>query len=95
MQIDTNGVEIGDTVRDTITGFEGKVIGITQWTTGCARANVQPRVSTADPSKIPEAYAVDVLTLEVTEEGPRHVATFDKELVGASKGGPPTVVTRR
>jgi hypothetical protein len=35
----------GDTVRDTITGFEGVVIGVrvTFWLNGCRRYGIQPR----------------------------------------------------
>lgn len=98
MYIDTNGFEIGDKVRDTVTLFEGIIVGITQWTTGCARASVQPQMSpkaVKDGEKIRDAYSIDCLTLMMLEPGPRHEAkALDPELVGATKGGPPTLVER-
>jgi hypothetical protein len=87
VNIDTNGIEIGDKVRDTITGLEGIVTGMTQWTTGCARAIVQAPID--KDGKVPDGYSVDVLQVVVTTPGPRHGAT------NTNKGGPrPTPVRR-
>lgn len=36
-------VSLGDIARDTITGFEGVVICLSQWLHGCRRATLQPR----------------------------------------------------
>lgn len=91
MDIDTNGFEIGDRVRDEDSGFEGVIVGITQWRTGCARASVQPKVSAASTDgKLPDAMAFDVLSLQMVAAGPRHEAEPDPEAVGARRGGPPT-----
>jgi hypothetical protein len=87
MFIDTNGIEIGDKVRDQITGLEGIVTGMTQWTTGCARAIVQPPVD--KENKVPDGISVDVLQLAVTKPGPRHGAA------NTTKGGPRPTPTRR
>jgi hypothetical protein len=35
-------IELGDVVRDSITGFEGVVIADTSWLHGCRRLTVQP-----------------------------------------------------
>jgi hypothetical protein len=35
---DITEIELGDTYRDTITGFEGKVVGRADYLTGCAQA---------------------------------------------------------
>jgi len=35
-------VELGDIVRDSVTGFEGIVEGITLWRFGCRRIQVRP-----------------------------------------------------
>lgn len=98
MQIDTNGIEIGDKVRDTITDFEGVVIGVTQWTTGCARLTVQPPMTAKgkeDGVKLPDSFfSFDALTLEIIRWGPRHDATPDPKSIGAGKGGPPTLSIR-
>lgn len=107
MEIDTKGFEIEDVVRDRITGFEGKITGITQWSTGCARASVQAPWDPEKGGKIPDAYSIDVLTLDLVEAGPRHqpdTEQTDPEAaaalypsaasVGADKGGPAELIER-
>lgn len=79
MDVDTNGYELGDYVRDTVTGAEGTITGIHQWLTGCARVSVQGRV--AKDGKVPDANSSDVLQLELIKAGPKHD-------VNRSKGGP-------
>ena len=34
---------LGDEVKDTITGFKGIVVARTEWLNGCARVTVQPQ----------------------------------------------------
>jgi hypothetical protein len=36
-------VSLGDTARDTITGFEGVVVCLSQWLHGCRRVTLQPQ----------------------------------------------------
>lgn len=36
-------IKLGQTARDTITGFEGVVVAETKWLHGCVRLTVQPR----------------------------------------------------
>lgn len=36
-------IELDDEAQDAITGFEGKVVGITTWLNGCRRIGVQSR----------------------------------------------------
>lgn len=36
-------IDLGDTVRDSITGFQGVVICRAKWLHGCERLTVQPR----------------------------------------------------
>jgi hypothetical protein len=38
-----NEIQLGDVVKDRISGFSGVVIGITQWMYGCRRISVQPQ----------------------------------------------------
>lgn len=38
-----NKIELGDVARDSITGFEGVVIGETRWIHGCVRFALQPK----------------------------------------------------
>lgn len=37
-------VELGDKARDTVSGFEGIVVGQTEWLNGCVRYCLQPPV---------------------------------------------------
>lgn len=91
MYIDSNGFEIEDKVRDRITGFEGTIVGIVQWTTGCARASIQPPMTDKfreEGKGVPQAYDFDCLNLEMITEGPRHAKAADPVATGARKGGP-------
>lgn len=36
-------ITLGDVARDTITGFEGVVVCISQWLHGCRRLTIQPK----------------------------------------------------
>ena len=36
-------IKLGDLAKDTITGFEGVVIAITEWLHGCRRMTLQPK----------------------------------------------------
>ena len=58
-------IPLGAVVKDSITGFEGKAIGRTEWVTGCATVTVQPRVD--KEGKIPESRTIDEPTLEVVK----------------------------
>ncbi len=35
-------IELGDLAKDVVTGFEGVVIGITEWLHGCTTVTVRP-----------------------------------------------------
>lgn len=37
-----NKIELGSVARDKITGFEGAVVAVTQWLTGCLRYGLEP-----------------------------------------------------
>lgn len=36
-------IALGDQVKDTITGFDGIVVAITNWLNGCRRITIQPK----------------------------------------------------
>jgi hypothetical protein len=57
-------VSPGDEVRDSLSGFTGIVVALTQWFNQCQRATVQPPLD--KDGKIPPAEAFDVEQLEVT-----------------------------
>lgn len=79
MDIDTNGLALGDTAKDEITGYEGIVIGVHQWYSGCAQISLQgPR---GKDGKVPDTWGCDVTRLVLVTAGPRHIAD-------RTKGGP-------
>lgn len=63
-------IELGDTARDTITGFKGVVIARTQWINNCDRLMLQPPVD--KEGKVPEACSFDEPSLELVKAGPAH-----------------------
>ena len=59
-------MKLGDTVKDSITGFEGIMIAETKWIDGCTRAGIQP-TTLMDGLPIPERW-FDVQRVKVIEE---------------------------
>lgn len=73
-------INLGDEVRDTITGFKGVAIARTEWITGCDRYTVSPKVD--KDGKMGENQSFDGPTLVVTKaKKPIKVKT-------EKKGGP-------
>ncbi len=62
-------VNLGDEVKDKITGFRGVVIGITRWLNGCSRVGIQPRKVIKDKGKIAEAEWTDENQLDIVKRG--------------------------
>ena len=60
--------ELGETVRDSVTGFKGVVTAITSWLNGCIRCVVQPPVD--KDGKVPAAESFDYEQLETVEPAP-------------------------
>ena len=50
-------INLGDKVKDSVTGFTGIAIGRTQWLQGCDRIVVQPQV--AKDGKLPDSATFD------------------------------------
>lgn len=55
-------VELGDRVKDKITGFSGIVIAKAEWITGCVRIGVLPEKS---EGSLPEPEWIDEVYLEI------------------------------
>lgn len=80
-------IEVGDTARDSITGFEGVAIARTEWLNGCARIMIQPKA--LHEGKPVEAQCFDEMQVELVEQkgfkpgretgGPRPAATRAKD----------------
>lgn len=56
-------MNLGDTVRDTITAFEGVVVSRHEYLNGCVRLGVQPRAM--HEGKPVESQAFDIEQLEL------------------------------
>lgn len=88
---ETPMVNLGDEVRDTVTGFRGVVIGKTLFLHGCTRVGVQPPVGTDGTLK--EAAWFDEPQMEVLTPGkvrPALAASAERE-----RGGPMISVPTR
>lgn len=67
-------INLGDTARDTITGYTGVVISRHEYLNGCVRFALQPTSLDKD-GKVQASEAFDVEQLEVIEESkPRSAA---------------------
>lgn len=85
-------VDLGDHVRDRITGFEGIITGITRWLTGCDRAVVQSRILHEGRPQMSESF--DVMQLELIE---RAVIKIEPQQTndGERTGGPRPTPSKR
>lgn len=60
-------VELGDLVKDKVTGFKGVAMGRTTWLFGCDRISVQPQGLTKD-GKTYEVQSFDEPQLEIIKK---------------------------
>lgn len=72
-------VQLGQIVKDRVTGFTGMVVAISTWLNGCNRIGVQSQTEKKDGLPI-EPYFVDEQQLDIIEEV--------KEPVKEKRGGP-------
>ena len=59
--------ELGDKVKDRVTGAEGIVIGYSRWLTGCDTVGIAPRVSKGGSEA--QTVWVDVTRVKVLKKG--------------------------
>lgn len=94
--------QLGDKVKDRVTGFEGVVVGRTEWLNGCVRLSVQPEGVDKD-KKVFAMEAFDEHQLVVTKANHvvrghlvQRVPTTEPEpvKVARSTGGPMPSVGR-
>lgn len=60
-----SSINLGDKVKDTVTGLTGIAVGKTEWLNGCIRYVVQASVD--KDGKVPVAESVDAQQLVVVE----------------------------
>lgn len=85
-------INLGDRVRDPITGFCGIVTALTTWLNGCQRASVQPESlkdgipQSSEHFDVPQLELVDAAVHKPVTLRPQ--TSFDRVVV-AGTGGPP------
>ncbi len=70
-----NSIQLGDTVKDTITGVMGVVVSISNWLNGCQTLQVQPtHLKDGVPvDRIPfDVEQVELVSRRVTPKTERH-----------------------
>lgn len=77
-------ISLGDKARDTISGFEGIVVAITNWLNGCQRITIAPQ-------KIHDGKVIDSHTFDAEQVA---VVTPAAPLAVAPTGGPSIAPTR-
>lgn len=60
-------IELGDKVRDRISGLEGIVIGLTKWLYGCVRVSIQPQES--KDGRPADSFTIDEPQCELVKSG--------------------------
>lgn len=79
-------VDLGDQVRDKVTGFKGIVTGKAQYLTGCKQVLVTPKVG--EDGKYLDACWLDVDRVEIIGKGIVQIEVVDN-------GGPQQSPSRR
>lgn len=91
-----NKIELGDKVKDQVSGIEGIVIGMTKWLAQCDRAVVQ--ATGAHEGRPYDGFSVDVTQLQVLEKGVMkptvQVVAIEEKKETIKKGGPRPTPTR-
>lgn len=94
-------IQLGDRVRDRLTGFEGIVIAVTEWLYNCRRITVQPTDLDKDGA-VAKTESFDEDQLEVIQAGafvakvPARAAAPETVATAPDKtGGPRDTPSRR
>jgi len=80
----SNRIELGQRVRDPVSGFEGIAVSRHEYIHGCERINIQPECG--EDKKLPTSETFDALGLEIIGAGVTH-GLLDK-VSRALRGGP-------
>lgn len=75
---------LGAKARDTVTGFEGIIIGRNEWLNGCVQYAIKPKVN--DKGEIMEAEWIDEQQLEIVRKTTK--VTLVKKTGGPQKDAP-------
>lgn len=80
-------IKLGDKVKDPISGFEGVVVGRTDWLWGCVQLGVQP--AALHEGKPVERQWFDETALEVIENRGGGLGPNQRPTGGPTRIGPP------
>lgn len=80
-------VNLGDEVKDTVTGFQGIASSRTIYLNGCERIGIQPPMD--KEGKIPEAYHFDIDQIQVIKAGKVKGANSKLETKATARTGGP------
>lgn len=80
-------LNLGDLVKDTVTGFTGVIVAYTTWLNGCIRVTVQPRE--LKDGKAIESCGFDIEQMVLVEAG-----VIGEKPVEKRTGGPMPDVRR-
>ena len=77
-------IGLGDIARDTITGFEGVVVAITDWLNGCQRVSIQA-------AELKDGKPIDSVTFDAEQVC---VVERAEKITPSETGGPSIAPTR-
>lgn len=69
-------IELGDTAKDSISGFTGVVVAVTEWLYNCKRITLQPK-ELKDGIPI-DSHTFDSLQLILIEKAGKHIPEYQK-----------------
>lgn len=86
-------IELGIRVKDVVTGFEGVVIGRTEWLTGCRTYGLQGEMRDGE---VPEARWIDEVRLDLISDSTLRLpgVSSGPVEVASLKGGPQPTPSR-
>jgi hypothetical protein len=84
-------INLGDRVKDRITGLAGIAIGITGWLYGCRRVTIQPEE--AKDGRPADTFTVDEPQLDLVEAGV--IAPYETPVEPTPRHGPRPDASRR
>jgi hypothetical protein len=81
-------IELGQKVRDKVTGFEGIVVCVSEWLNGCHRVGVKPPLDKDGNDR--DEYWVDAKQLEIIDKENILKKKEKKEKIGGPTSSNPT-----
>lgn len=95
-KFDIEDLQLGDTVKDTVTGFTGVAVARTKWLMSCDRIYVQPKVNKDGENSKAQEFDLKqlVITKKVSKEMLEASGQTPKKKTNARTGGPTKMASR-